>query len=218
LISEKVRASKRPDLKHSDPQLKGLRFDWNRFKALKPVRQALAYADAFLERLGAGSSRVAYTLTSNKVLKVAHNEKGLAQNKAELNIYTDPATKSIVAKIYDYEPDYVWLVSEPVREIKNEQEFKKLTNVEWSSLSKTLYMYLRKEEGLSEDAPEFLTQLVALIKKNDLAIGDVAEKLDHWGVTASGHIALMDYGYTRDIARTLYSPSKNDPEAATRKS
>lgn len=49
--------------------------------------------------------------------------KGRAQNEQEVNVYTNPAIKPIVAQIYDFDSrNYEWLVSEVVREC-SEQEF-----------------------------------------------------------------------------------------------
>lgn len=54
-------------------------------------------------------------LRSKRVLKIALNKQGIAQNEAEINIFTNPITKPIVAKVYDYDPNFLWIISELVR-------------------------------------------------------------------------------------------------------
>lgn len=68
------------------------------------------YASLNLEELGKGSSRIVYLLSAKKVLKIALNVKGIAQNEAEIDIYTNPKTKAIIAKIFDYDVDYKYII------------------------------------------------------------------------------------------------------------
>ena len=66
------------------------KFDLNRFKGLSNAAEMLEYADKRLQKLGEGTARAAFVLTGRHVLKVALNAKGLAQNEAELAVYTNP--------------------------------------------------------------------------------------------------------------------------------
>jgi len=89
----------------------------------------IVYAKKFLPELGRGSSRVAFALSSSKVLKVALNPAGISQNQAELEIFTHNKDNSLVTRIFDYSPDYKWLISELVKEIQWE-EFEKYTHID----------------------------------------------------------------------------------------
>ena len=60
-----------------------------------------------------GSSRTCFTISDDKVLKLAHNEKGVAQNKIEYTIYKN-AHSFILPEIYDVSNDFSWLVCEHV--------------------------------------------------------------------------------------------------------
>lgn len=70
-----------------------------------------------LPYLGSGSSRAVWALSSSKVIKLARNDKGgIRQNKAEVEVWTNPSTKGIAAEIYDFDSDgYVWVISELVK-------------------------------------------------------------------------------------------------------
>jgi hypothetical protein len=50
----------------------------------------------------------------NTLLKIATGDSGVAQNKAEVDVFTNPKTKQIVATIFDFAKDYSWLSSELV--------------------------------------------------------------------------------------------------------
>jgi len=77
----------------------------------------IQYAKRFLPELGSGSSRTAFALSGGKVLKIAKNDAGIGQNKEELDTYTRLRDNSLVTKIFDYAPDFKWLVSEIVKPI-----------------------------------------------------------------------------------------------------
>lgn len=107
-------------------------FKWSEFKELYNQLSKSNYAKRHLKLLDFGSSREVFLLSNRHVLKLARpvaEERGVAQNEAELNIYTDPKTKPVVAKIYDAADDYTWLVSELVRPLKSNVEFKSLIGV-----------------------------------------------------------------------------------------
>lgn len=65
-----------------------------------------------LPYMGVGSSRVVYALSTGKVLKIAINDKGVAQNEAEHEVSRDPSLKYIGARVYETDPNYYWSVME----------------------------------------------------------------------------------------------------------
>lgn len=91
----------------------------------------IAYAEQFLPKLGAGSSRVTFALSGGKVLKIALNNAGIGQNEAELKVYTNNVNNSVVTKIFDYDPTFKWLVSELVKPLGGD-EFKQFTGLTFS--------------------------------------------------------------------------------------
>jgi len=72
------------------------------------------YAEQFLPFLGKGSSRVTFAFSGGKVLKIATNQAGYGQNKAEVQVWTFTQS-SIVTEVYDHSPDYKWIISEIVK-------------------------------------------------------------------------------------------------------
>jgi hypothetical protein len=194
LVLEKIRT-----VKKGSPF--GDRFDVRKFKSLENIEFMKAYADSFLEMLGEGSSRVAYALSSNKVLKIALNKKGIDQNIAELDVFTNPLTKPMISKIQDYDNDYRWLIADSVRIFNNESEFEKETGLAFQSFVEEV------KNALVKSVPpesELAANTVKTIENSELMLGDVA-RIEHWGKSADGRVVLLDYGFTKEVWKTHYA-------------
>jgi hypothetical protein len=173
-----------------------------------------------LVALGKGSSREAYLVGSKKVLKRALNLKGLAQNHAEVDVYTNPKTKPLVAKIYDFAPDYSWVVSELVEELNKKKwekyvgfpfyffveamyahpmssvaEIAAATQADYGSTDKEVQDFFKKSD--------WVESVLELKRTAHLEIGDLARP-EHWGRTLDGRVVLLDYGFTKDVAEEYY--------------
>lgn len=204
------------------------RFDLAEFKGLGTAEQMREYARAKLESVGRGSSRAVYALTSGKVLKVAAPFKcegsydaGIAQNRAEADMFTDPATRDVIARILDFDPEYRWLISESVRTI-DESEFEREFGCDILSVGHVSNLMLdgamsfgeaceqAVDDGMTVPTREAVDMFLALAAQGQ-GIGDM-ELIYHWGKSADGRIVLLDYGFTREVSDTFYS---EDSEAAT---
>ena len=101
--------------------------DWDKeqLNLRQTFKNRIKYAVSKAQRIGAGSSRVAFVIPyegRNTVLKVAKNLKGLAQNEAELQILNDYVIgqSDIVIPLIDYDKDNkrpVWLQTELASQI-----------------------------------------------------------------------------------------------------
>jgi hypothetical protein len=180
----------------------GDRFEFNKFKGFHDIHKQFEYANSFLDRIGFGSSRIVYIYSSKYVLKIALDQKGLAQNEAEVDVYTNPKTKAIVTKIVNYDDkNYNWLVSEMVDPLVNPKQFE-ATGTDWKTfvedVKKLLSASDKNEDTTSIEASEFSKKVVDTIISNQLMIADI-RTLNHWGKTADGRIVLLDYGYNKDV-------------------
>lgn len=178
--------------------------------------------DVGLRKLGQGSARIVFALDSKRALKMARNQRGLAQNQAELDVMTDPAAQNVFARIFSYDPspDCKWLVSELVRPLGEEetQEFKRLTGVPWHVFSDLVLFDKRTwKDSLSSFVGEFSKQEIRSWEQGWL--GSVFETLNsikpvliegdldvigHWGKTPDQRIVLLDYGYTESVMNRFY--------------
>jgi hypothetical protein len=164
-----------------------------------------AYVSSHLELLGSGSSRSAYIYSSNAVLKIAFTRRGVMQNEAEVNIYTDPLTKPVVSKIIDYDPSYRWLLVEPVRALRNNAEFFKLVGIGLQHFKGVAYWVdyeggmplnvAKKYDMLTDYGKELVEACAALRTNQGLILADL-ETLEHWGITSDNRLVILDYGWT----------------------
>ena len=91
----------------------------------KTFKSRLEYAKERAERLGGGSSRVAFVIPDNgrnTALKIAKNKKGMAQNEAEVEVLTDGyiGKLDIVIPLIDYDkenPQPTWLQTELAKKV-----------------------------------------------------------------------------------------------------
>jgi hypothetical protein len=200
LVVEKVRTKKGVDSKFGD------RFDLKKFKELPSSEVMLQYASLFLDKLGKGSSRMAFTLSSKHALKIALNAKGIAQNETELDVFTNPKSKKVVAKIYGADDEFRWLISDLVKPVNNSDEFAELAGVRWPEFVNCMIDYVKHHDPMPDNIDEFVAAVVVTAKQNDLLIGDLVE-VNHWGKTPDGRIVLLDYGFTHEVWSSHYSDS-----------
>ena len=77
-----------------------------------------------LPYMGEGSSRIVYALSTGKVLKIATNDKGVAQNEAEYEVSRDPSLKYIGARVYETDSDFHWSVMEVAKIYEDSTQLK----------------------------------------------------------------------------------------------
>ena len=88
------------------------KFNMDVFKKLNSLQKKQGYAKQNLRELGEGSARTAFALSTSKVLKVVNYEggspssiqrtaeRGWAQNKAEIETWTNPKTKAVPIVVF----------------------------------------------------------------------------------------------------------------------
>ena len=172
---------------------------------LETFKARIDYAEKNLEHLSSGSSRVVYVTHDKEVLKLAKNERGIAQNKVESKIrckYVNETTKS--------DSDGVWKLS-PFLDKINEKEFKELTGVDFEDFGKALDHGLEDVSGDSAAKPknfakikdsDIYKQLIKVGKEFDLMPGDMS-RISSWG-KIDDHPTLLDAGLTREIYDEFY--------------
>lgn len=95
----------------------------------KTFKSRLEYAKDRAQRLGGGSSRVAFVIPDQgreTVLKIAKNKKGIAQNEAEVDILNDGylGKLDIVIPLIDYDkqnPTPTWIQTEKANKINRKR-------------------------------------------------------------------------------------------------
>jgi hypothetical protein len=156
---------------------------------------------------------------------LALNAKGIEQNKVELKNAADPKLKKLVTDIYDYSPDYRWIVAELARPFNNDKDFEHAAGFPFeeigNQLKSTFKPYTRNQlkGGARADTGQISNPLIGkladIVQENDFMIGDL-KRLSSWGKTADGRAVLLDYGFTDDVWKNHYKdtmPNRPDGES-----
>lgn len=196
-------------------------FNMETFKSLRNHAERNRYASEHLQKIAAGSSRVAYKIDDEKVLKLAKNNKGIAQNETEIQWGNDSYFGSILAKTFDSDDNALWVEMELARKI-NKYEFKKLTGFDAMEVKIYLINWENEQNGRKSsffmspelkkqmDEDEFISLLKEFSQTADIHIGDFGSASSYGVVKRDGHevLVITDYGLTKDVYKTHYEKPK----------
>jgi hypothetical protein len=192
------------------------------FLKIKSFAGKIKYAGEHLTRIGSGTGRIVYDIDGEKVLKLAKNPKGVAQNEAEAGAGYYRDTQHIVTVVFDSADDDSWIISEKAKKV-NEARIKQLTGI--PSLN-DVYYYLRNfhdqnngKRAMFHQEPDVIEQLNNNEFTQDLQnfIADYAQSPGDFGrpstygeVLHDGQpsIVLTDYGLNDEVYDTHYAPKK----------
>lgn len=190
---------------------------------IRSFAERIRFADENLTRIGSGSGRIVYDIDGNKVLKLAKNPKGVAQNEVESSIGQYSDTQHVVAKVFETSNDDAWLIAEKAKKV-TPNRIKQLTGI--PSLSELGY-YLRNEKeringkreisNLDPNTKEVLTNnefvidLLEFVNNYNQSTGDLGRPSSYGEVLHDGQpsIVLTDYGLNDEVYATHYSPDRN---------
>ena len=194
-------------------------FSLEELSAIQSFRGRFNYCTQHLgKHIGKGSSRATFQIDDEKVLKLAWNNKGLAQNIEEVQTYN----ASIFPKVYDYDENGKWIISEFVLPAKSEdfkhcfgmsfQQFASfiLTCAKyrfggryWNVMPENKWIsYLENNEELSE----FDEYIANYGSQSFTPAGDMT-RLCNYGLTqrnGEACIVLLDSGLSEEVWNTYY--------------
>ncbi len=201
-------------------------FDMKELKSLKSYSARLSYCKQRLRKIGAGTSRVVFAVDNEKVLKVAKNRKGIAQNQEEMQDWRQNYYDCF-AKVYDASEDGIFLEMQAARKAKD-SDFRKLTGYgfdvmcAWIEYTASLYLPRNRKQLRDTkydrlfDSDEWSEGLdnynlfgsihSYLCDTCTKAYGDYC-RLSSWGVVSEDgeeKLVLVDFGLTEDVFDTYY--------------
>lgn len=186
------------------------KFSLNDFKKLTATPDQLKYVAGKLRELGGGSARVVFALSPKYALKIAFNDRGKSQNETEKRVSSDPQAQEFVAKVHQSAPDSSWIISDLVRPLRDEEEFKDFFGMDFEEFVRAV----RGNDHWKWDAsnPEWRVSNGS-VNADDDSIGtyglvNAFKKLikgkklyeieftdiDHWGKAPDNRIVILDYG------------------------
>jgi hypothetical protein len=167
------------------------------FTRLTKFSDRKKYADENFKMIGRGTGRYVYDINNDFVLKLAKNNKGVEQNKTEINISKSGKYNDITANIAEYDDNGLFLIQQKAYRI-TEQGFEDITGLQFQGF---LY-YLRHNKIWDGDNVKFYDKVNSLIDTFQLDRFDIANE-NSWGVI-NDNAVIVDYGLDMDTARKLY--------------
>lgn len=135
--------------------------------------------------IGSGSGRRVFDLGNGYVVKVAKNNKGIAQNEAEYHISSSDQS-NIFAKTIQVSEDFRMLIMEKADRIRDFSEVRKYFNVK---SNRELFQ---------------LEKIRSVLPNYDLLLNDLY-RTANWGMINNRPV-IIDYGFTQIVRRKYYSP------------
>lgn len=187
-------------------------FKFEDLKNEKTFKGKIDYLKNILgKHLGKGTSRIVFNVDNDKVLKVALNQKGLAQNESEIDLKDEKYLEDIIAKVYDYDKDdYIWVEMEKATKAKK-SDFKKFFNIEYSILYDYIYSQIfNRNFGYYIENYDYANKILEIIISYDYNFFDVL-KINSWGIVkrdGQEKLVLIDFGLTNDNYIQYYKRKK----------
>lgn len=162
------------------------------------------------KNIGRGSSRMVFQIDDEKVLKLAINAKGIAQNQQEISLGNDYYVPSIFPEVLCYDDDSLWIVSQFVLPAKS-SDFKQCLGItfeefcDWLRAIEKNYSYALDIYDKSTDQ-DFLNDVEDYVKNYDIPSGDM-RRLANWGlrkVYNNIELCLLDNGLTQEVYNSYY--------------
>lgn len=185
------------------------------FKSLKSFTQRVKYCEEQLgPHIGNGSSRVVFQINDKAVLKLAKNQKGIAQNEEECRTY---GYYDIFPEQYANAEDFTWIVSEYVLPASM-RDFQEVFGFNWAYFKKficsCIYYRFGKYYGstLTEDEYVNLIENNYTLRDfddyigNEGANGDIMRMINLGLVERNGKpdIVLLDSGLSEEVFTKYY--------------
>lgn len=170
----------------------------------------IKYAEKNLKRLSSGSSRIVYLTKDKTVIKLAKNDKGIAQNEAEAN----PKVKSkYLNKIIKHAKNNYWIETYYLNKI-TVKDFKEMTNLDFDDFGECIRYGLKGISDSSKKKPksfneisksEIYKEVKKIGEKSRLMGGDLA-RISSWG-EKDGHPVIVDSGLSKEVFSEFYDSS-----------
>jgi hypothetical protein len=169
------------------------------------------YAEKNLSHLSSGSSRIVLLTPGKTIIKLAKNDKGIAQNKAEAN----PKMKSkFLNIIISCAKNFAWIETHYLDKI-TEKDFEKMTDLKFQDFGDSIRYGLKDVSGNKDqekpdnfkevEKSEIYKEIRDIGERFKLMPGDLA-RISSWG-TKNDRPILIDAGLTADVFEDFYEDS-----------
>jgi hypothetical protein len=170
---------------------------------LETFQDQVDYAEKKLDHLSSGSSRIVYKTSDGTAIKLAKNNKGLAQNEAEAKL---KLKSDYINKVIKSDKNFKW-IEVPLLEKITEKEFEELTSFKFKDFEKAMGVEISSKKTKPKNfddisKSELFKDMVKACKKHNLLYGDIV-RISSWGQKNNKPI-LIDAGLTKKIYEEYY--------------
>ena len=200
-------------------------FNLQTLSSIKSFAGRLKYCKQMLgPSFGSGSSRIIFKIDDEKVLKLAKNKKGIAQNEFEEQT---SRYGSMVVHVFDCDDNYMWLVEENCVPAK-EEDFERLIGLPFETYCDLIRFYYNRycrngrqtylftmttdeadalvDRLYNEDDYGFVPRIFNLMGDYQLPFGDLT-RISTYGMVmrdGSPELVVIDSGLSEEILNTYY--------------
>lgn len=192
-------------------------FSFEKLSSISSYNARFQYCTKHLgKHIGKGSSRATFQLDDEKVLKLAWNEKGVAQNNEEWNTYDG----GVLPEVFDRDVNGLWLVSEFVLPARA-KDFRHCFGLSFQEFCAFLcscakyrfnwkfWLHLPEEEWIdllenNDDLREF-DDFIG--NRGTSVVGDMLRMVNYGLAKRNGQasIVLLDSGLSEDVWKKYYA-------------
>lgn len=196
-------------------------FSFVELDSMRTFAERKRYCEERLQQIGVGSSRIAYKVDNEKVLKLAKNKKGIAQNEHEADWGRN--NYGVFGEIFEADIDnYFWIEMELASKAKP-SDFKRILGVTWKEtqdLVKYCWEQVKGEELFYSTPVEALYEKLVVNEESDFfsslqrymfdyAPWSVIDwtRISNWGIVNRNnkeHLVIIDDGLDELIFKTYY--------------
>ena len=194
---------------------KDLRTVLSNLEHLETYAARKEYAEKNLSHLSSGSSRLTYLTDNKTVIKLAKNERGEAQNAAEVKASSTFDSKYL-NKVLSSSKNHVW-IEVPFVEKITEKDFKDMVGIDFEDFGEALRFSLKKISGNTDkkkprgydevSQSDLFKEMNKIGKALDLMPGDLA-RISSWGHKGDVPV-LIDSGLTLTVFNDFYEDSSS---------
>ena len=187
-------------------------FSLEELHSLTSYAKMMNYCKDRLEYIGAGTARIVFLLDENKVLKLAKNKKGLAQNEAEWDMRNE---SSFTPEMYDVDDNDLWIIAQKAEKLTKKifQEIEgysieALASYVWNAVTKyNRSIDPEENQNISDNSEALAHEIVNLHMGYDLPFQDLVKKTNlGWVMDDDGErrVVIIDIGLNDDVYKQHY--------------
>jgi hypothetical protein len=180
---------------------------------IKSFAKRIAFATSNWPRLASGSARVIFDYAPGLILKVAKNDKGIAQNMVERDYLIQSSYKDIIATIKEEDTENKWIIVERAQKVTPSQ-FRSLAGFDikeldtylrnWSGKMRGKRPIFSQDESIKQKIEEspLIQEVLDMVGNFDMPTADFG-RISSWG-RIDDRLVLTDYGLTHSVYEEHY--------------